>query len=108
MLGEGAGGEPETLPDVLAELIAAGGTTMPMTAALGEPRPGDDDLKVIIVRRSTLEWVLRKAVAAQDHVRVRTGAGVTGLLSDGTDEVVASFSASGGRTVASISVAPAG
>jgi 2-polyprenyl-6-methoxyphenol hydroxylase-like FAD-dependent oxidoreductase len=76
----------DRFPDVLAELIAAGGTTMPMTAALGEPRPGDDDLKVIIVRRSTLEWVLRKAVEAQDHVRVRTGAGVTGLLTDGRDE----------------------
>ena len=30
----------DRFPDVLAELLAAGGTTMPMTAALGEPRPG--------------------------------------------------------------------
>ena len=75
----------DRFPDVLEDLMAAGGTTMPMTAALGESRPGDDDLKVIIVRRSTLEWVLRKAAEAQDHVQLRTGAGVLGLLTDGTD-----------------------
>ena len=47
-----------------------------MTANLGEPRPGDEDLKVIIVRRTTLEWVLRRAVLAQSDVEVRTGAAV--------------------------------
>src|SRR5690606_11797648 len=47
--------------------------------------PGDEDLKVIIVRRSTLEWVLRKAAVAQAHVTIRTGAPVVGLLSDGAD-----------------------
>jgi 2-polyprenyl-6-methoxyphenol hydroxylase-like FAD-dependent oxidoreductase len=72
----------DRFPDVLDDLLAAGGTTMPMTSALGEPRPGDEDLKVIIVRRSTLEWVLRRAVAAQDRVEVRTGIGVSGLLAD--------------------------
>jgi 2-polyprenyl-6-methoxyphenol hydroxylase-like FAD-dependent oxidoreductase len=76
----------DRFPDVLEDLLAAGGTTMPMTAALGEPRPGDEDLKVIIVRRSTLEWVLRKAVVAQAGVEVRTGVGVTGLVSRGTSD----------------------
>ena len=75
----------DRFPDVLAELLAAGGTTMPMTAALGEPRPGDEDLKVIVVRRSTLEWVLRRAVAAQPHVSAQTGVGVDALLSTGDD-----------------------
>jgi 2-polyprenyl-6-methoxyphenol hydroxylase-like FAD-dependent oxidoreductase len=60
--------------------------TMPMTASLGEPRPGDEDLKVIITRRSTLEWVLRKAVHAQPHVTVVTGVGVDGLLSTADDD----------------------
>ena len=69
----------DRFPDVLADLLAAGGMTMPMTSALGEYRAGDEDLQVIIVRRSTLEWVLRKAVVAQDHVDVRTGVGVAGL-----------------------------
>jgi 2-polyprenyl-6-methoxyphenol hydroxylase-like FAD-dependent oxidoreductase len=70
----------EHFPDVLADLLAAGGMTMPMTADLGEPRPGDEDLKVIIVRRTTFEWVLRKAVVAQPGVEVRTGVAVAGLL----------------------------
>lgn len=69
----------EHFPDVLADLVAAGGTTMPMTADLGEPQPGDEDLKVIIVRRTTFEWVLRKAVVAQPGVEIRTGVAVAGL-----------------------------
>lgn len=76
----------DRFPDVLDDLLAAGGMTMPMTAALGDPRPGDEDLKVIIVRRTTLEWVIRKAAQAQDHVSVRTGAAVAGLVTSGTDE----------------------
>ena len=71
----------DRFPDVMADLRAAGGMTMPMTSALGDYRAGDEDLQVIIVRRSTLEWVLRKAVVAQDHVDVRTGVGVAGLVS---------------------------
>ncbi len=72
-------------PDVLADLLAAGGMTMPMTANLGEPQPGDEDLKVIIVRRTTFEWVFRKAVVAQPGVEVRTGVAVAGLLTDSVD-----------------------
>lgn len=74
----------ERFPDVLDDLIAAGGSTMPMTAALGEPRPGDEDLKVIIVRRTTFEWVLRRAALAQPGVDIRTDAAVTGLVADAT------------------------
>ena len=70
----------EHFPDVLEDLLAAGGTTMPMTANLGEPQPGDEDLKVIIVRRTTFEWVLRRAVLAQPGVEVRTGVAVAGLV----------------------------
>ena len=76
----------DRFPDVLESLYAAGGLTMPMSSALGDPRPGDEDLKVIITRRSTLEWVLRKAVEAQPDVVFRTGVGVAGLLSSGTDD----------------------
>lgn len=71
-------------PDVLADLLAAGGMTMPMTANLGEPQPGDEDLKVIIVRRTTFEWVLRKAVVAQPGVEIRTGVAVAGLTAHAT------------------------
>jgi 2-polyprenyl-6-methoxyphenol hydroxylase-like FAD-dependent oxidoreductase len=70
----------DRFPDVFAELLEAGALTMPMTANLGEPQPGDEDLKVLIVRRTTLEWVIRKAVLRQGGVTFRTGTGVTGLL----------------------------
>ncbi len=73
----------DRFPDVLDALVAAGGTTMPTTADLGEPQPGDDDLRVIILRRTTLEWVLRQAAVAEPGVEVRTGIGVVGLLAEG-------------------------
>lgn len=67
-------------PDVLDELLAAGCVTMPTTTQLGEPRPGDDDLRVLIVRRTTLEWVLRRAVVDQAGVTFHTGVAVQRLL----------------------------
>jgi 2-polyprenyl-6-methoxyphenol hydroxylase-like FAD-dependent oxidoreductase len=74
----------DRFPDVLDDLKSVGCTTLPLTANLGEPRPGDEDLAVLVVRRTTFEWVLRQAALQQDHVRFRTGAGVTGLVADGT------------------------
>jgi 2-polyprenyl-6-methoxyphenol hydroxylase-like FAD-dependent oxidoreductase len=68
------------LPDVLDALIAAGGHTMSSTAELGDPQPGDEDLAVLIVRRTTFEWVLRAAALAEPHVSIRTGVTVAGLL----------------------------
>lgn len=69
----------ERFPDVLESLHAVGCTELPLTANLGEPQPGDEDLKVLVVRRTTFEWVLRQAALQQDHVRFVTGAGVSGL-----------------------------
>lgn len=69
----------ERFPDVLDALLEAGCTTMPTTADLGAPMPGDDDLRVLIVRRTTFEWVLRRMVAAEPSVEVHSGVGVTGL-----------------------------
>jgi len=67
-------------PDLLDGLLAVGCSTMSGTAALGEPRPGDDDLSILLVRRSTFEWILRRAVAAEPGVEVRSGTGVAGLI----------------------------
>jgi 2-polyprenyl-6-methoxyphenol hydroxylase-like FAD-dependent oxidoreductase len=72
----------DRFPDVFEDLMAAGCTTMSTTANLGEPRPGDEDLKVLIVRRTTLEWVLRRAALAQPGVEIRSGVGVSGLVGD--------------------------
>jgi 2-polyprenyl-6-methoxyphenol hydroxylase-like FAD-dependent oxidoreductase len=71
----------ERFPDVLEDLRAVGCTTLPITASLGDPRPGDEDLAVLIVRRTTFEWVLRQAALKQPHVTFRAGAGVEGLIS---------------------------
>jgi len=71
----------EHFPDVLEDLRAVGCTTMPARADLGEPRPGDEDLAVLIVRRTTFEWVLRQAVLREPRVEVRTDATVAGLTS---------------------------
>ncbi|MDQ2650528.1 MAG: FAD-dependent oxidoreductase, partial [Actinomycetota bacterium] len=70
----------DEFPDVFAELLDAGALTMPMTANLGEPQPGDEDLRVLITRRTTLEWVLRKATVREANVQFRTGVGVEGLI----------------------------
>lgn len=75
----------ERFPDVLDEVLAAGATTMPTTSDLGEPQPGDDDLRVIIMRRTTLDWVLRRAVLREPPVEVRTGVAVTGLVDEMRD-----------------------
>jgi 2-polyprenyl-6-methoxyphenol hydroxylase-like FAD-dependent oxidoreductase len=68
------------LPDVLDSLIAAGGFTMPSTADLGDPQPGDEDMAVLIVRRTTFEWVLRAAALAEPGVTIRTDTTVQGFL----------------------------
>ena len=70
----------DRFPDVLDRLLAAGCTTMPANANLGEPRPGDEDLSVLIVRRTTFEWLLREAVLAEPNVAFRAEAAVTGLV----------------------------
>lgn len=80
------------LPDVLEDLLAAGCVTMPTTTSLGEARPGDEDLRVLVVRRTTFEWVLRRAADAEPGIVIHTGVGVAALLGqparDGAPAVV--------------------
>ncbi|MEY2473512.1 MAG: hypothetical protein QOK28_2841 [Actinomycetota bacterium] len=80
-------------PDVLDKLMAAGAFAMPGVANFDdEPQPGDEDLKVLIVRRTTFEWVLRMAVVDEPNVELRTDAPVHSLIAgdavDGTPTVV--------------------
>ena len=70
-------------PDVFEDLLREGGMRMPTIRDLGEPQPGDEDLDVIIIRRTTLEWVLRSAALAEPTVEARTGVGVRGVIADG-------------------------
>ena len=69
-----------SLPDVLDALMAAGCRTMPTTKNLGEPQPSDDDLRVLVVRRTTYEAVLRQAAFGEKNICVRTGVGVRGVV----------------------------
>jgi 2-polyprenyl-6-methoxyphenol hydroxylase-like FAD-dependent oxidoreductase len=103
----------DRFPDVMQDLLAAGGSTMPMTRNLGEPQPGDEDLQVIIIRRTTLEWVLRKAALTQPHVRILTDQTVTGLVAgppaaDGTPVVVGARLADGTTVEGDVVVACTG
>src|SRR5262249_43787535 len=76
----------EHLPDVYQQLIRAGvveaptSTQMMPTLVDTSPRPGDDQLTLLMTRRSTIDWVLRRAIIAEPRVTLRCGAAVTGLI----------------------------
>lgn len=73
-------------PDVYAELLAQGATEMrfgddlPPTIVDFEREPGDDELVMLACRRTTFEWVVRRAAVSDGRVTFRTGVGVDGLL----------------------------
>jgi 2-polyprenyl-6-methoxyphenol hydroxylase-like FAD-dependent oxidoreductase len=77
-------------PDVLEMLLDAGATELRFTERLPDtlsdrdPRPGDEDLVALACRRTTFEWVLRRAALASATVELRDGVTVTGLLTSGT------------------------
>jgi 2-polyprenyl-6-methoxyphenol hydroxylase-like FAD-dependent oxidoreductase len=76
----------QRLPDVHAGLLAAGvaeaalATQQPPTLTDRAERPGDERLTVLMTRRSTFDWVLRRAAEDQPGVSVEGGVRVTGLL----------------------------
>ena len=67
-------------PDVFQALLDAGADDIDLAAkASGPRRPGDEDLRIVGVRRPLIEWALRRAVAAESRVRIVGGVAVTGL-----------------------------
>lgn len=78
----------ERLPDVYASLVEAGAveaalaTQMPATVDDRSPRPGDDDLTLVMTRRATVDWVLARAAGTEPGVEVRHGVRVTGLVAE--------------------------
>ncbi len=74
--------------DVYADLLAAGATEMkfgsppPPTLTTFTPQPDDDDLVMLACRRTTFEWVLRKAAMAEGRVTFRTGVAVDGVVTE--------------------------
>jgi 2-polyprenyl-6-methoxyphenol hydroxylase-like FAD-dependent oxidoreductase len=69
----------ERFPDVLAALEACGSRVISLTRDLEGTEEGDDDLAVLIVRRTTFEWALRRAVLAEPGAEVRSDVAVTAL-----------------------------
>jgi 2-polyprenyl-6-methoxyphenol hydroxylase-like FAD-dependent oxidoreductase len=80
-------------PDVLAQLLEAGATElrfmegMPETIVDRSPRPGDDDLVALACRRTTFEWVLRRAALASPGVTLLDGVVVDGLVADSAGDL---------------------
>jgi len=76
----------EQLPDVYEALIRAGvveapiATQMSPTLADTTPQPGDEQLTLLMSRRSTIDWVLQRAIVEQPRVTLRLGVAVIGLL----------------------------
>ena len=75
----------ERLPDVYDGWMRAGvveytvAQQMPPTVPDRSSRPGDEELTILLFRRATLDWVLRKAVATEPGITLRPGVRVTGL-----------------------------
>lgn len=75
----------EYLPDVYHKLIAAGvaeapiAGLMPSTLSNRAEYPGDDQLTLLMTRRSTVDWVTRQAILVQPGVILLSGVRVTGL-----------------------------
>jgi len=78
-------------PDVYAELLREGATEMrfgddmPPAITNFELQPDDAELVMLACRRTTFEWVLRRAAIAEGTVTLRTGVGVSGLVADRGD-----------------------
>jgi 2-polyprenyl-6-methoxyphenol hydroxylase-like FAD-dependent oxidoreductase len=76
----------ERMPDVYAGLLAAGVAEAPLRTQMPDslpdtaPWPGDERHTAMMTRRSTLDWVLQRAAAAEPGITVRCGVKVTGLL----------------------------
>jgi voltage-gated potassium channel Kch len=74
--------------DIYASLLAEGATEMrfgddlPDTITNFEREAADDELVMLACRRTTFEWVLRRAALAEGRVTFRTGVGVDGLLTE--------------------------
>jgi len=76
----------QALPDVYDALLAAGAgeaalaSAMPPTLPDRASQPGDEEYTSVATRRSTLDWVLRRALADQPGIQAHGGVRAIGLL----------------------------
>jgi 2-polyprenyl-6-methoxyphenol hydroxylase-like FAD-dependent oxidoreductase len=104
----------EALPDVLADLEAAGGLRLNPITVLpeqrrGPVRPDDTRFETVTARRPVLEAVLAAAADRTPGLVVRRGSAVTGLLAgvptpSGVPHVAGVGTADGGRVTADLVV----
>jgi 2-polyprenyl-6-methoxyphenol hydroxylase-like FAD-dependent oxidoreductase len=79
----------EHLPDVYCNLLAAGALEAPIRSQMPPSltdkgaRPGDERLTLLMTRRSTLDWTLRRALANEDRIQCLCGTRAIGLIADG-------------------------
>ena len=77
-------------PDVYRTLLDEGasemrfGDDLPPEMVGFERQPDDDELVMLACRRTTFEWVVRRAAIAEGGVTFRTGVGVAGVLAEPT------------------------
>jgi 2-polyprenyl-6-methoxyphenol hydroxylase-like FAD-dependent oxidoreductase len=71
----------ERFPDVLDALVAAGGVEVDLGDRFEDRLPADIDLRVLLARRTTLDWALRRAAAAEPSLILRGGEMVDSLIS---------------------------
>ena len=105
----------ERLPDVYESLLAAGAAEAPLSAFMPpsladrSARPGDERLTALMSRRSTLDWVLRRAAAGQAGVTLRGGVRVLGLTAVPSAPLrVTGARANGGEVAADLVIDAAG
>ncbi len=70
----------QRFPDLLDALMEAGARPLPIVQDPSVLRDGEVDLAILALRRTTLEWVLRRAVAAEGNVTIRSDAAVAGVV----------------------------
>jgi 2-polyprenyl-6-methoxyphenol hydroxylase-like FAD-dependent oxidoreductase len=70
----------DRLPDVYETLLNAGAQDIDMRRKVpGATKPEDADLQYLAVRRPLIEWALRRAIASEPLVEVRSDTDVSGL-----------------------------
>ncbi|HVZ70168.1 MAG TPA: hypothetical protein VG891_11950 [Rhizomicrobium sp.] len=74
-------------PKLLEELFANGVRALdfkfgipPHLREMYKPQPGDEDLRILFSRRTTLEFVLRRHVQSFPNVRIVSNAGIRGII----------------------------
>jgi 2-polyprenyl-6-methoxyphenol hydroxylase-like FAD-dependent oxidoreductase len=87
-------------PDVVAALLEAGADPQELGPRLGSVEPGDEELVYLWARRPVIEWALRRAVAAEPGIELRSPADVAGLVLSEDGATARGVGLAGGEVVA--------